>query len=242
MSAFLILGQPRSGTTYLQSLLNAHPDIHCRGEVFDPWQIDDDGKKTRDIDAVIARDSDPVAFLDRMLSGSGLPWHKRARVIGAKVLHHHHPAILGRFIPSRPDLRLIHVRRENKLAQFASAEQVRQTGRWVSTEPSRPAPLIDAAPQWAAAECNRLENEERLLSSWLATLPNPVLRVTYRGLFQRDFPTQAQTFLEVTPRSDLSSPLVKQGQNHVLDRFADPRPIGRYFTETGRADWLGHEL
>lgn len=242
MSGFLILGQPRSGTTWLQTLLNAHPELHCRGELFDPWQIDDDGQKTRSLAAVIARDADPIGFLDRMLAGEGLTRAQRAGRIGAKLLHQHHPAILARFIPAHPELRLIHVRRENKLAQFASARQVQASGRWVGKTGDGPAPRIKAQPFGAASECNRLENEDLLVSAWLDSLPNPVLRVTYRGMFDAGFPELVQRFLGVEPRDDLRSPLVKQGQNRVLDRFAEPDPIERYFTETGRADWLGAEL
>lgn len=241
MSGFLILGQPRSGTTYLQTLLNAHPGILCRGELFDPWQIDDNGRKTRGLDAVIARDSDPESFMDRMLAGDGVA--HPASTIGAKLLHHHHTAIVTRYIPAHPALRLIHVRRENKLAQFASVQQVRATGRWVETDDrAAPPPRIDAKPQWAAAECNRLEIEDFLHAAWLRTLPNPVLRVTYRGLFATDFAKRVQAFLGVTPRPGLTSPLLKQGQNRVLDRFADPDPIARYFIQTGRSAWLDPEL
>lgn len=239
---FLIIGQPRSGTTWLQTTLNAHPALHCRGELFDPWQIDDDGKKTPGLDAVIARDSDPVRFMDRMLAGEGLAADKAGRRIGAKVLFQHHPALLASYIPARPKLRLIHVRRENKLAQFASMQQVEKTKRWTATEPGLEAPRIDAAPFWAASECNRLENEDFLLQAFLSSLPNPLLDVTYRGLFSAGFAERVQRFLGVPEHPGMVSKLVKQGQNRILDRFNEPAPIARYFSETGRESWLGPEL
>ncbi|WP_370206595.1 sulfotransferase [Pararhodobacter marinus] len=242
MDPFLIIGQPRSGTTYLQTLINAHPDAHCRGELFDPWQIDDDGEKTQGLDAVIARDADPAGFLDARLKAPRGLLRRGARCIGAKVLFQHHPALFARYIPDRPGLRLIHVRRENKLAQFASMQQVAKTGQWTAPAGGGAAPKIDAAPFWAASECNRMENEDFLLDAWLATLPNPVLRVTYRGLFARDFETRLQDFLGLKVSGPLTSSLKKQGQNTILDRFASPGPIERYFRETGRADWLGPEL
>ncbi|MFN4098568.1 MAG: sulfotransferase family protein [Pararhodobacter sp.] len=241
MESFLILGQPRSGTTYLQTLLNAHPDVHCRGELFDPWQIDDDGQKTPGLEAVIARDADPEGFLDRRLAGEGLAGPLPVR-IGAKVLFQHHPALLARYIPARPGLRLIHVRRENKLAQFASMQQVAKTKRWTQTGAAGAAPQIDVAPFWAASECNRLENEDFLMAAWLAGLPNPVFCVTYRGLFAPDFEGRVLAFLGVKRVGVLSTPLKKQGQDRILDRFVQPGPIERYFGGTGRGDWLGAEL
>jgi LPS sulfotransferase NodH len=242
MTPFLIIGQPRSGTTYLQTLLNEHPRLLCRGELFDPWQIDDNGVKTTGLEAVIRRDADPIGFLDAMLAGEGLKPQHNARVLGAKILFQHHPAVFARFIPARPDIRLIHVQRENKLAQFASGRQVAKTGKWTATAPTGASPKIEAAPFWAASECNRMENEDFLLGEWLKRLPNPVLQASYAGLFAPDFATRVQAFLGVETQANLSSPLVKQGQNNILDRFSKPDPIARSFRETGREAWLGPEL
>ena len=242
MKAFLIIGQPRSGTTYLQTLLNSHPRVHCRGELFDPWQIDDDGHKTKDFEAVIARDAAPEAFLDAKLAGEGLDGAEGLHRIGAKLLFQHNPRIMSHYIPLRPELALIHVRRENKLAQFSSLQQVARTQQWTSTESRAPAPAIKAAPGWAAAECNRLENQDFLLSHWLETLPNPLLSLTYRALFAEDFESRVLDFLEVEPVGELRSPLVKQGGNRIIERFENADAITQYFRATGRADWLEEEL
>lgn len=242
MKTFLIIGQPRSGTTYLQTLLNSHPRIHCRGELFDPWQIDDDGHKTKNFEAVIARDAAPEAFLDAKLAGEGLDGAEGLHRIGAKLLFQHHPRILSHYIPQRPELALIHVQRENKLAQFASLQQVARTQRWTSNEPSSPAPSIKAAPGWAAAECNRLENQDFLLSQWLESLPNPLISVTYRSLFADDFEQRILDFLGVAPEGRLRSPLHKQGGNRIIGRFENADAIAQYFCKTGRSAWVEQEL
>lgn len=242
MDNFLIVGQPRSGTTYLQTLLNAHPQLHCRGELFDPWQIDDNGTKTPGLDAVIARDQDPVGFMDRMLAGDGMRAAAGQRKLGAKVLFQHHPLLFAQYLPMRPTLKLIYVYRENKLAQFASGRQVEKTGQWTATTPAAETPKIDAAPFWAASECNRLQNEDFLLRAWMERLANPTLMVSYAGLFAPGFQENILGFLDVETVSGLTSPLVKQGQNRIIDRFADPDPVSRYFRETGREEWLGSEL
>jgi len=176
-----------------------------------------------------------------MLSGEGLQRRENLRAIGAKLLVHHNAAVLTRHIPARPFLRLIHVRRENKLAQFASLQQASKTGRWVATEASE-APKIAATPFAAASACHRLENEDVLLDAWLRSLPNPMLSVTYRELFDQTFAGRVQDFLGVDASAEMRSPLAKQGQNRIIDRFAEPEEIERYFRETGRADWLGPEL
>jgi len=51
-----------------------------------------------------------------------------------------------------------------------------------------------------------------------------------------------QEFLGVEPQPDLASPLVKQGQNRIIDRFENADILARYFGETGRGHWLEAEL
>ncbi|MDP5220283.1 sulfotransferase [Ruegeria sp. 2205SS24-7] len=241
MTRFLIVGQPRSGTTYVQTLLSSHPDILCRGEMFDPYQIDDSGRKNKNLKAIWERDANPGTFLERMLAGEGLSCAVPP-VMGIKVLHHHNPSLMKEIIPANPDLRLIHVLRANKLAQFASARQVQLSGRWTASSDTGEAPLVKAGPFWAASECNRLENEDFLFSQWISTLPNPSLTLEYSRMHRRDTLDQLTRFLGVGPSEQMASPLRKQGQNNILDRFADPEPIAAHFRATGRGAWLGLEL
>ncbi len=241
MPRFVILGQARSGTTYLQTLLNSHPDVHCRGELFDPWQIDDNGKKTKDLSVIEARDRDPIAFFERMMRGEGLllpsGW------MGAKILFQHNPLIFSDLIANDPELVILSVRRSNKLAQFASLQQVKKSGRWTDTGAAgrREVPKLTAHPFWAKAECNRLENEGFFLGHWLSGLPNPVLELDYASLPLP--PTQAKVadFLSIT-QARFSSPLRKQGQNRILDRFENADEIEAHFTAIGKGAWLGPEL
>lgn len=240
MPPFLIIGQARSGTTYVQTLLNSHPNVQCRGELFDAWQIDDDGDKNTDPAAIRARDRDPETFLKQMLSGKGLGW-RRPKCIGFKMLTQHHPALLQRILPAHPEMALIYVTRVNKLAQFASDLQVKKTGQWTQTNLGGTPPQIEPAPYWAAAECNRLENEDFLLGQYLGSLPNPQIRLRYAQLHEAATVTSLLSLLGL-PDRPLSSPLIKQGQNTVLDRFANADAIREHFEAIGRGDWLGAEL
>ena len=55
------LGLPRSGTTYLMSLLNAHPDVICAGEHFNP-HVSTGNAPTTYLDQMIAEPFEPFAF------------------------------------------------------------------------------------------------------------------------------------------------------------------------------------
>lgn len=238
---FLIIAQARSGSTYLQSLLNAHPSIRCRGELFDLGQIDDDGDKIRDPARLAARDADPAGFLQRKLAGEGLGTEGLLS-IGAKLLFHHNPRLFSEILPSAPDISLIHVSRSNKLAQFASARQVEKTGRWVASGGDGPPPRIAPAPKWALAECNRLANEDLFLGHWIAALPNPSLRVAYTDLFAPGIADRLTSFLGLPSVGPLAGALRKQGQNRILDRFENPGPMRATFEAAGLGAWLGPEL
>ncbi|CUH52204.1 LPS sulfotransferase NodH [Shimia marina] len=256
MPSFVVLGQERSGTTLVQTLLNSHQDLLCRGELFDPWQIDDNGQKITDLSLVRARDALPKAFLTAAMDGADLAKPAPSRIsrfaakltrgkrkrIGFKMLTHHHPLLFKEIIPASPDMAIIYVTRTNKLAQFASRQQVKETGRWTEARAQAPvAPKLKISPFWAAAECNRLENEDFLLSHYLEMLPNPVLQLEYASLSEGDLQAELVAFLDVSAQG-LSSPLKKQGQNRVLDRFQNADEIATHFAAIEREAWLGPEI
>lgn len=237
---FLIIGQPRSGTTYVQTLVNSSRRMICRGELFDPWQIDDNGRKNRDLAAVRARDADPAGFLtDRLAAGN---WADPPDWSGAKVLFQHHFALFRDVIPANPSWHVVHVRRANKLAQFASQLQVNASGEWTRVRGKGDAPRIKCSPQWAMSETNRLANEDFLLSAWIDSLPNPVLRLEYDRINHRQTPQALIRFFGLSRFTRLHSPLVKQGQNRISERFENRQEIEEHFAAVGREDWLREEI
>lgn len=234
---FVIIGQERSGTTLVQTLLSSHSDIHCRGELFDTWQIDDGGRKDKSNAAIFARDTDPATFLKEKLEGRDL--HRPLpSVLGFKLLSHHNPNVMMKVIPDNPEWRIIHVRRANKLAQFASRQQVAKSGRWTSQGKKGPAPLIEVAPMWAVARCNALQLEDELLRHFLDTLPNPVHTVTYTTINQRETHRSILSFLGVDPDTALHSELKKQGHDRILSRFRNADEIELHFKGLKLEGWF----
>lgn len=237
---FLIIGQARSGTTLVQTLLNSSDRMLCRGELFDNWQIDDNGAKIQDIDQVRARDADPAAFLDRFLSAQDLP--KAPEWVGAKILSHHNTRLFQEVIPNHPEWAIVYVTRSNKLAQFSSHLQVKATGEWTRTQGKPTPPKVQCDPRWASSETNRLANEDFLLGAWLETLANPILKLDYDRLLERETRARLIGFFGLSRFTRLRSPLIKQGQDEIAARFENRQDIETHFRALGREAWLGTEL
>lgn len=239
MGRFVVLGLPRSGTTYLMTLLNAHRDISCTGEQFNPNAVV--GVRTRDdsAEAVLTRDSDPVAHMRAVFAAAEAQGVAQG---GFKFMLGHNIAVL-KALADDPELRIFHVWRENRLAQVASFLKASKSKRWAQVKADDYVEeTIEARPRPIARRGHEFATTDFLASQWLGTLPQQVMTLEYKSLFAPETPAQLCDFLGVERDRKMASPLVKQGANRVIDRFATPGPIVHYFKKIGRADWLEEEL
>lgn len=238
---FLVMGLPRSGTTYLMTLLNAHPRIYCTGEQFNPFGIVGINSEDNRHEAILERDRAPVAFLDALFARFSED-HGKSTWVGCKFMIGHNIRVL-KALAERPDIALIYVWRENRLAQAASLIKALETNRWAQTQ--RNAHIrkkITVGPRKISQHWHELETQDHLFGSWLEHLPNPRLVLEYREMFQAGFDRKICDFLEVDCTAGMKSPLVKQGSNTILERFEDPKPIRYYFRQLGLERWLEDEL
>lgn len=239
MKRFVILGLPRSGTTYLMALLNSHRDVLCSSEQFNPYAVI--GRKGEDSshEAVLGRDKDPVAhmaaFFDRA-EASGVACG------GFKYMIGHNLKILKQ-LATDPDVSIIYIWRENKLAQVSSLLKAGQSKKWTQTKvDDHVARKIHATPRQISHRWHEYATFDHLIAMWLETLPNPKITYEYREMFKPGFEEGACDFLGVPYRGKMKSRLVKQGNNSVLKRFEDPGPIRYYFNQVGLGHWLEDEL
>ena len=125
---FIILNATRTGSNFLCTVLNSHPDILCHHEIFNPHVIGV-ARHLQDSDfrlgSMAERESDPVEFLDRV-------WRTnlgRASVGFKMCLWQHEPAYRA-VMPDR-SVRKILLKRRNRVKSFVSLLLARQTGEWV---------------------------------------------------------------------------------------------------------------
>lgn len=236
---FLIIGLPRSGTTYLMTLLDTHRAIACTGEQFNPHAIVGIGCQDRDPDRLLARDRAPIHFMERAFAQAAGDGVTR---VGFKYMLGHNVRILRR-LAHHPEIDLIYVWRENRLAQVASLIKAARSKRWAQTRAdAHVRERIRIGPREICHRWHEYATIDTLFAHWLQSLPNRRITFEYRALFAPGFAERITGFLGVDPDPGMHSPLVKQNDNDVLARFETPGPIRRYFTEIGFAHWLGPEL
>jgi LPS sulfotransferase NodH len=116
---FVVVTRSRSGSNMLLSMLNSHPAIEARGEVF----------------AHIGAEDAPHVVAK--LFASRVP--REVEAIGCKCFYYHplrqSPEPLWRALRQVPDLRVLHLRR-NPLRSIVSEAIARQQGDWLLHEGS----------------------------------------------------------------------------------------------------------
>lgn len=139
---FVILNAPRTGSNYLCTVLNSHPDILCHHEIFNPLVVGV-ARHLQDtafrIGSIEERNADPVGFLGRVWS---LPLGRSH--VGFKLCWRQNETIY-RFLLEKSAIRKIVLKRRNRVRTYVSLALARQTTEWVvyddSAEP-RPRPAI----------------------------------------------------------------------------------------------------
>ena len=237
---FLVMGLPRSGTTYLMTLLNAHTRVFCSGEQFNPYAIVGlEGDRETGLDALTARDATPARHMDAFFEG-----HDSADLdrVGFKFMLGHNIWALNAILAD-PSLTLIHVHRTNKLAQISSLIKAADSKNWAQSKRTRDIDRkISVSPQRIVHRWHEFATIDRLFGQMFQTLPHRRISIEYREMFRTGFNGRICDFLGLPHDPAMKSPLVKQNPNSILERFENPDPIRRYFTRIGRTDWLEPEL
>lgn len=186
---FVVVCAPRTGSNLLVSLLNSHPDVMIGGEVFNQRSIEEDKilwpdpEVKTDPHLLELRRSDPVAFLERLLTMAG-ERHSPA-ALGFKYLYwdaHQHAAVTEH-LREQQHIKILHLKRRNRLERMLSAARSRASGVWVastkSTKPSRQ-PAIELAFEKCQRDFERTENDEVKADAMFAS--HDVFQLTYEDL------------------------------------------------------------
>lgn len=144
---FIILGSPRVGSTWILSALTSHPHVIGYSEIFDnvnfldnlngplpyalyPYETINYFKKLRE--------EDPAGFLDNYIYRK---YHQKVKCVGFKFFYdqpEQEPCRSNvlKYLTSRNDIRIIHIKRKNLLENIVSLEIALKTNNWVKTPKS----------------------------------------------------------------------------------------------------------
>lgn len=120
---FVILSEPRSGSTLLHTYLNYHPNIQSYGEVL---------RENLEVKKVTVKDP--------LLSFVFKPHARKLKAIGLKLFYYYHDspiyATCFQQIIQNTNVKIIHLIREDVLALYVSLKMAQHTSRWSSVKSS----------------------------------------------------------------------------------------------------------
>lgn len=227
---FAIVFVGRQGSSYLQGLLNSHPDATCEGELFSPTaRLLADVIRRRTISFRNSRHSTVGSYLLKKLH------KKNSKAVGFKMPYLslvEHPDAIDAFKTFR--YRIIRLSRDNLLDQFISFRLATLNDAWRSDRGSTTVTRFSAEPRDVEDAFRNWTRWDAELSAMTETLPN--LHVTYEELVGGPGVSRSLEFLEL-PSIPLHSPFKRQRsgtQSEIIENYFD---LKERFADT---EWARH--
>ncbi len=192
----MIVCAPRSGSTWLHTLLNSHPQIISHGEIL---------RETYEVNA-----NTQLPSIDKIVFH---PHHKSIQAVGLKLFYEYesNEAYQKSFseIVKDKTVCIIHLVREDKPSQFKSLKRAEATQQWSSGKTTNQIPIISIDPVDLMNYQGNLFKSEQQINELFQH--HPILKIKYEDLLsdQENILTKIQNFLNVEPRK-LFSLLKKQ--------------------------------
>jgi LPS sulfotransferase NodH len=126
---FIILGEERTGSTYLQMLLASNQSILSLGELFN--SDESIRRKGIDLGSPIAEDDDPIKYLESEVYKK---WPKEIKAVGFKLFYTHARHGVWKALWDHikgSDIRIIHMKRRNLLDRYVSHKLAERSGDWI---------------------------------------------------------------------------------------------------------------
>ncbi|MGF1637692.1 MAG: sulfotransferase [Cyclobacteriaceae bacterium] len=168
---FVIVSHPRSGSTLLHTLLNAHPQIHSRGEILQPYI-----------------NSDIHIDASKLYEHIFRPMSTNIRAVGFKFFFKYFKAPTGKAVVEElcqdKDVRIILLKRKNLLRAIISLEIARKTRKFSSIKDSelraKRLKSITLNPALCLATLQQMELEQKQLIKYFNK--KKCLELTYEAL------------------------------------------------------------
>jgi hypothetical protein len=246
MMRFVIIASPRTGSSHLVSLLGAHPQILCNGNVFHPKHVwvfwpDEDLPRTTRNELRQLRDSDPVALLDRVFAADyGRPH------VGFKIFEGQNDAILQRLIAD-DTVRKIVLYRKNVLANYSSMVVARLTDKFNAAQAEQigEAPKIKFSPRKFAKFQENYNAFYRKVIGRLNERKQLFHLINYDEINDPNLFAALINFIGADQTYDgrnagQTKPHLKQNPSDICSRFSNPGKVRQFLADNGFLHW-SHE-
>ncbi len=185
LTRFVIVGTARTGSTMLISLINAHSQALTLGEIFRSpdaigWDIPAYAQ-IADKSAFTLYRSDPLRFLRQEIYRE---WKPGQKAMGFKIFYYHARqapfSAVWDYLQTETDIRVLHIKRRNVLAQYLSLQRAHLTNQWSGRNSNG-----ETEPMFLSTEeCRRhflwLRAQEAETDTFFAH--HPLLEVEYEAL------------------------------------------------------------
>jgi hypothetical protein len=242
----VFLGMPRSGSNFVCTAIDNHPEFVVHGELFMPrrvgalrgeFQRNPDAKEK--LSSVAYRDQNPREFLEKVLS-----FDPSKRFVGFKLFFSHHPEILDFVLSPEAGFKKIHINRENILAMFSSREIVKKT-KQAHINLSRKNELRQEQVDFSKKKFMKyLDEYEHYARGRIQEMQrqDDCLEVTYEEFrkgegFQRVF-----KYLGADPELHFWTRMIKRNTDSIIDRFTNPEEVRQCLKELGHEEWANEGL
>jgi LPS sulfotransferase NodH len=212
LTRFVILNAPRTGSNYLCTLLNSHPEILCHHEIFNPHVVGV-ARHLQNSDfhvgTIEEREKDPVEFLGRV-------WQQPLgrSCVGFKLCWKQNEAIFHAVLADT-GIRKIVLKRKNRIKSFVSLLLARQTGEWVIYEDAAAPGIRPNVPVDEAELLSHIAFNDAYYGEIEAAIQNPGQMahiVYYEDLFSEPGLRSTLSFLDVAE----PDPALLAGQTRKL--------------------------
>ncbi len=239
LQRFCVIAQARSGSEYLTTRLNEHPEIACHRELFNRRTVYSalTGAHKARLPEIDWRDAHPLEALEQVASLSDEAFPDK-RLFGFKLFLNHNQEV-RKHVRSDPRYRLVVLERRNKLAQFTSSLIARQTGRWSAFAGKEGAAPVVAVEIDLAELARFVELEQQRYAQFNQRIAGRagVLHLNSEDMDARL--AEVLDFLGVDVAPELRVVRTRQNPARLADRIRNWGQVTDWLAKSAHADWAG---
>jgi hypothetical protein len=248
MQRFVMFAMPRTGSSWLRTILNSHPDITCYGALFRNRRL-----KPKELGRLLEA-PDPRFYgvdyrmanfetvLEAVLSATPPTRHiglkhmagaqKKRRLLKREVGAQQR---VRDYLAKDPQYRKVVLRRDNLLAVYASNLLAKATGQGSVRRnvEMKKAPILFSHKEFAAFS----SRYDKAYTDLRAICEGEVLEIEYNALRQGDDMGRLADFFDVDTERMVFDTTQKRGNDSIIDRFENRADALAYLKRVDREQW-----